>query len=121
MAVSKTTNFSLVRDINGYNGFGLDFAWYNKTAQITVGLAASYTVPSNFQNWIAIFGIEPGASVWVALNATAAVPVGATFADSTSELNPVGRFVQAGDVISCITPDATANVSISLYAIGNYS
>lgn len=116
-----STKFILTRDINGYNGFGLPFAEDNRTATLTVGVAASYTVPSNYENWIAIFGIEPGANVWVAIGATASVPAGNTFAASASQLNPVGRLVSAGDVISCITPDATANVSISLYAIGNNS
>lgn len=116
-----STRFILTRDINGYNGFGLPPATDRYTARLTVGAADDITVPSNFENWIAILGIEPGANVWTAVNTTAAVPAGATFAASASVLNPVGIYVSAGDTISCITPDATANVSISLYAIGSSS
>ena len=68
--------------------------------------------------YIAIFSYEPGSQVWVADNATAAIPVGASFASTTSELNPSARVVNAGDVVHFFTPDSGgANVSVILYAL----
>jgi hypothetical protein len=119
-----STKFILTRDINGYNGFGLLPCEDIKTVTLAAGVAASLVVPDNFDNWIAIFGIEPGVRVWVAITAagtSAAVPGGGTFGASSSELNPIGRQVKAGDTISCITADMTADVSVALYALGNNS
>ncbi|MFN3786719.1 MAG: hypothetical protein ACK4RS_07755, partial [Thiothrix sp.] len=60
--------------------------------------------------------------VWVALNATAAVPAGTTFAATTSELisdnHALCREVRSGDVLHFFTATATTNVSVVLYALG---
>lgn len=122
------TPFSLTRDINGYNGFGLAFSDTKYSATIaqstdttlTVGGASPDGMISSFSanRYLAIFNFEPGAQVWVANNATAAVPAGASFASTSSELNPSARVVQAGDVLHFITPDSGgANVSVVIYAL----
>ncbi len=59
--------------------------------------------------------------MWVALNATAAVPAGGTFASTTSELigyMPLCREVVAGDVLHFYSASATQDVSVVLYAVG---
>ena len=123
-----TTKFSMVRDINGYNGFGLQFSDTKYSALIAEATDTSLTVPTgttigsghstNTLRLLAIFSYEPGASVWVALNGTAAVPAGAAFASTTSELNPVARSVSAGDVLHFITPDSGgSNVGVTFYAL----
>ena len=66
--------------------------------------------------WLAEFSYSDGAVVWVANNATAAVPAGATLAASTSELNPRYKRVKAGDIISVISA-GTPSLSIALYSI----
>lgn len=114
-----TTLFSLIRDINGYNGFGLMFADNKYSVTLAATTVATLTIPSTYQNWIAIFSFEPGTNIWVANNATAAIPAGNTIAASTSDLNPVGRFVQGADVLSLITASTTADVGILLYALSN--
>src|SRR3990167_11031406 len=99
-----STPFIMTRDINGYNGFGLPFALDKYSATLATGADTTLTVPSagsfgrasagDSNYFIAIFSYEPGARVWVASNATAAVPVGATFAAVSSELNPAARMVK---------------------------
>lgn len=111
---AQSTYFSMTRDINGYNGFGLVPATDKQSMLLATSVAQSVTVPSNHQKWIAIFGIESGASVWVALNTTAVVPAGAASATS-SELNPTAWQVSAGDTISFITADASAQVGVKFY------
>jgi len=110
-----STPFSMARDINGYNGFGIDFCDDNKEMILAANVEQHFTVPSNYQDWLAIFSIQPGSAVWVANNHTAAVPSG-SIADTTSQLNPTARRVRAGDVISLITSDSTNDqVGVSLY------
>lgn len=113
----NTTLFNMIRDINGYNGFGLIFSNYKQSATLTALSAATLTIPADASQYVAIFSIAPGEAVWVAVNATAAVPVGATFASTTSELNPVARLVNKNDVLSFITEGATAAVGVTLYAL----
>jgi len=114
-----TTKFSMTRDINGYNGFGLEFSDTNYSATLTVGAAQSLVVPgiSTTTTYLAVFSYEPGTSIWVANNDTAAVPVAASFGATTSELNPAARKVKFGDTLSFITNDTTAEVGVSFYGL----
>jgi hypothetical protein len=122
-----TTPFLLVRDINGYNGFGLPFS--NKIFSATLAQNTDKTVvvpldgpqgatSATYTNrYIAIFEYEVGANVYVALNHTAADPAGSSFAATTSELNPAARQVSAGDTLHFLTPDTSANVTVVFYAL----
>jgi hypothetical protein len=107
--------FDMARDVNGYNGFGLNFSPDVYSTTLAVGVEQTLNVPTGgFKKWIAIFGIEPGAEAWVAINQTAALP-GAAFAVSAAEMNPVARVVQSGDVLHFICPNADTRVSVSFY------
>lgn len=111
------TFFNLVRDINGINTFGLEFSDLNYSMILTASTAQSVTVPSDYENWVAVFSYTPGSTVWVDDTTTAAIPSGAA-SFTTSQLNPAVRQVKAGDVISLITPDATNDqVGVSFYAL----
>lgn len=114
-----TTKFNMTRDINGYNGFGLDFSDVNYSATITAGVARSLVVPgiSTSTTYLAIFSFEPGSKVWVVNNSTAAVPAGATFASTDSVMNPTARKCKFGDTLSFVTDDASAEVGVSFYAL----
>lgn len=101
-----STKFSMTRDINGYNGFGIPFAEDAQSALMAVGVEQHITVPENYPYWIAIFSYTPGASIWVDGLDTAVAPTGA-FSATTSELNPAARFVKAGQTLSFITSDTT--------------
>ena len=111
------TSFNLTRDINGYNGFGQPFSIDNYNATITINSDTTLTTPSYASHYVAIFSYQQGASVWTAINATAAIPVGASFASTTSTLNPTARYVKAGDVIHCLTGDTSAQVGVTFYAL----
>ena len=122
------TLFSLTRDINGYNGFGLAFSDTKVSATVAASTDTTYTIGGDaamgaiaqpsVNKYLAIFSYEPGSQVWVANNAVAAVPVGASFASTASELNPSARVVNAGDVLHFFTPDAGgAVVSVVIYAL----
>lgn len=106
------------RDAQGLNAFAPKTAGNKWSATITTGSATSITVPSNYATWIAVFSFQPGTSVWVDLTgATATIPVGATFATTTSELNPAARTILAGGKISVITGNTSADVGVALYAV----
>lgn len=115
-----STRLNFGRDDQGYNAFAPATATDKWSATITNGAETHITVPSNSQNWIAAFSYQPGTNIWVDLTgATAIVPVGATLAATTSELNPGARHVQAGGKISIITDNTSADVGVALYAVSS--
>ncbi len=119
-----TTQYNIPSVSRGMNGFALPFSDTVYSVTLSAATEATVTVPSNgsmgsigMDRFVAVFSYETNIGVWVALNATAAVPAGATFAASTSELNPSAKHVKAGDVIHMITATAATDVSVAFYAI----
>lgn len=111
-----STLLSMTRDNNGYVVYSLIPPIDIKSALLIQNDEDSFTIPANFQNWVIIFSYDPGLRVFVAHNGTASVPA-ADFSDGNSVLLPSEWTVQAGDTISCITPDTTCLITVSLYAI----
>lgn len=106
------------RDVQGFNAYAPATSGNKWAATITDGDETHIIIPSNYAVWIAVFSYQPGTNVWVDLTgATAIIPVGATLAVTTSELNPASRTVYAGGLISMITDNASADVGVSLYAV----
>lgn len=102
--------------------FGLLFADLKYSASLAATTDTTLTIPGKAQRYKAVIKVENNGLVWVALNATAAVPAGGTFAATTSELindaKSLCREVKAGDVLHFFTATAGTDVSVVLYAVG---
>jgi hypothetical protein len=116
-----STKLCMTRDINGFNAFGLIPTYDVWATSLTANAEQHFTVPSNFEYWLAVFTVSPGANIWVDFTTTATVP-GSTIGKVTTVLNPSGRQVRAGSTISVITADSTAPfVCIELQVLNNYA
>ncbi len=129
MTVQNITQYNIDRQTCGVNGWGLPFCGQVYTVTLGAGSEQTVTVPSNlplgvpgslYNKFIVVITCEQAKKVYVAVNATAAVPAGGTFAASTSELLPVqsAKFVKAADVLHFVCA-AAADVSVAFYAIQN--
>lgn len=125
-----TTIYKLQKDVAGYNGFGLQFSDQKYSASLAITTDTTLTVPSNgaigaplnqVNRFLAVINVEANLLVWCALNATAAVPAGSTFASTTSDLIIGGEYyareVKAGDVLHFLAPTAGTDVSVLFYAL----
>lgn len=114
--MSVKLNFG--RDIQGYNAYAPAQSTDMYSATLAAGVSSTLTVPSNFQNWIAAFFYQAAGDMWVSVGHTASGPAGATFASTTSQLQPGALSVQAGQVIS-IKNNGTgsSDVGVALYAV----
>lgn len=101
--------------------FGLRFADLKYSASLAATTNTTLTIPSNAPSYKAVMKVKENGIVWVALNKTAAVPAGATFAVTDSELindaKSLCREVKAGDILNFYTATASTDVSVVLYAL----
>ncbi|TAL08497.1 MAG: hypothetical protein EPO02_12745 [Nitrospirae bacterium] len=119
-----STKLNFARDVQGYNAFAPPVSTNMFSATLAAGGNASITLPVNALSWIVAFSYQPGSDIWVRFNGTAAAPAGATFAATTSELNPGVRVVSAfkADGTTAATINilnngaASADVWVGLYA-----
>lgn len=110
-----TTQLLFTRDAGGYNTFIVTPSDSIQDTTLAANVAQTFTVPNDASKYAAIIVSNPGATIFVSLNDTAAVP-GAAVAASTSMLNPPGIRVKAGDTISVITSDISAYVAVYFYS-----
>jgi len=115
-----TTPLNFGRDVQGFNAFAPATSDIKYSATITNGNETHISVPQSATKWIVVFSYQPGTNVWVDLTgATAAIPVGATLAATTAELNPASRTINAlnnsgtASKVSMITDNATADVGVA--------
>lgn len=126
------TKYNQTRDINGYNGFGLPPSDLNYNATLAATTDTTLTIPNTmgmggngiYQKsvWLVLITVAPTTgAVWLAVNAVAAVPVGSTFATTSSVLlvpTVYNAFqVNGGDVLHFFSTPATNSVSVRLYSI----
>jgi hypothetical protein len=105
------------RDQQGAIAYAPDPSTVKYSATITDGNATSVTVPSSFAVWVVSFRYYPN-NVWVDVSgAAAAIPAGATLAATTAEMNPASLTLNAGTVISIVTAQTTADVSIVMWPV----
>lgn len=125
-----TTVYKLQKDIAGYNGFGLPPSDLKYSASLAVTTDTTLTVPSSgaigaplnqVNRWIAIVQVEANLSVWLAINNTAAVPAGSTFALTNSDLIIGSQYyaieVKAGDVMHFLAPTAGTDILVKFYTL----
>src|SRR3569833_2900249 len=114
--------FSMTRDINGYNGFGLQFPDYCFSANLKANVASTaLTVPGDETYWVAIFQIAPGSNVFVSVNGTAAVAGNSgNFSAVTSVYNPTALKVRNTDTITCITSVSFVFVLFSFFVFSSF-
>lgn len=125
-----TTQYKLQKDVAGYNGFGLQFSDLKFSASLAITTDTTLSVPlkgsmgaalDTVNKWLAVIQVEANLSVWFALNATAAVPAGASFAATTSDLiigsEYYGVEVKAGDVMHFLAPTAGTDILVKFYAL----
>jgi hypothetical protein len=98
--------------------FGLRFSDLSFSASLAATTDTTLTIPGSAPRFKALIKVD--GEVWVAVNQTAAVPAGATFASTTSELvnayYHLCRDVKQGDVLHFYTATASTNVSVVLYS-----
>jgi hypothetical protein len=107
-----STKLAFGRDVAGYNSFSAPISLDKYSATLTSGGNATLTLPTNVPYWIISFSYQPGSDMWVAYQGnTAAVPAGATFASTNSELLPGSRILPSTYVNSSgVTVANTINV-----------
>lgn len=129
-----TIPFRTFQETKGSNDFGQQYSdqIYNATLAAAtnttlsvpgggiMGGVTSYGGSSNNNKMLAV--IRTSGNVWVAVNKTADVPAGASFAQDTSELvtNTLDKayLVNVGDVLNFFSPTATTpSVSVAFYAM----
>lgn len=112
------TQLNFGRDVQGFNAFAPYLSKNMYSATVESATAEGTIVPSSNKKWIAVFSYQVGSDFWVSINNTAAAPVGATFAVTTSFLLPAQLQVNAGDTISIYNNTLTnQGVGIALYAV----
>lgn len=127
------TQYKIQKDVAGYNGYGLQFSNTHYSAILAITTDTTLTVPlvgsmgaaldtvNKFIAIVTIYNATGEGIVWCANNATAAVPAGASFAATTSDMivqnRDYAREVKAGDVLHFISPAANTNVSVIFYAL----
>lgn len=123
-----TTQYNPNKSIQGINGFGLPFCSVIYSATLAANTDTTVTVPgaspmgaiaANVKNKYVAVITSAAAATYMAVNATAAKPVGGTFASVTSGMLPTGqpyaRYVNAGDVLHFIS-NAGSDVTVEFYA-----
>lgn len=115
--MGQTNPLQFARDMQGMNAYAPYPSQVKYCATITNGVDTSVTVPSTYALWVVSFRYYPN-DVWVDVTGTtAAVPGSGTLTSCTAELNPAALTLTAGTVISIITAQTTADVSIVMWPV----
>lgn len=100
------------------NDYGSTFTNLEFSASIAASTDTTITIPGNAGRYKANITVEN--NTWIAKNAVAAIPAGATFAATTSKLiiggTTICREVKAGDILHFFSPTAGTDIGIELYS-----
>jgi hypothetical protein len=101
--------------------FGLPESNKKYSATLPASTDTTLTIPGDAPSYMAVIKAEGAAQVYMANGVAAAVPAGATFAATASEMIPYGgvlcREVKAEDVLHFITAGTNIDVSVCLYSL----
>jgi len=111
-----TTKLNIIKDINGTVAYLLPQSNALFTAALTANVAQSVTAPTDAIAYGMVVGVSNGIDIYISVNGTATIPTG-VFAPSNTAQNIAQRYVNAGDVISFLTPSSGATISVEFYAI----
>lgn len=129
-----TTQFRTFQETKGINDFGQQYSDQIYNATLAAATNTTLTVPGGgIMGGVTSYGgstnknkvmavVRTTGNVWIAVNKTADVPAGGTFAQDTSELvtNTEGKayLVNVDDVLNFFAPTATTpSVSVAFYAM----
>lgn len=129
-----TIQFRRFDEVKGINDFGQQYSDQIYNATLVAATNTTLTVPGGgIMGGMTSYGgtenknkvyavIRTTGNVWVAVNETADVPAGGTFAKDTSELvtNVLDKcyLVSVGDVLNFFSPTATTpSVSVAFYPL----
>jgi hypothetical protein len=108
------------KDSQGANTFAGTPPDLIQDVYLSNGNASSITVPSDADWYTVSFIYQPGTTCFVdATGATAVAPSSGTFASTTSRLLPSSYLVRAGTVLSVVTVNDNAYVSIGMWQGGH--
>jgi hypothetical protein len=124
------TVYSIQQFIQPENSPGLLFCDTKYSVTLGANTATALTVPGSggiglnasttYNKFVALFRysqpISTETDVFVSNGGTAAVPAGSSFASTTSDQNPAGYIVKAGDVLSFITAATGVSVTVCFYS-----
>lgn len=112
-----TQNLIFGRDVQGMNAYAPQPSTLKFSASIVANVATSFIVPSTYKVWVASFRYAPN-DVYVDVSGSdAATPLGSTFAETTSELNPASLTLLSGTKVSVISSQTTTDVSVVLWPV----
>ncbi len=119
-----STKLNFAKDVQGYNSYAPSPSTNMFSATLASAGNATITLPTSQSSWIVVFSFQPGSDIWVSYNASATAPAGATFAATSSELNPGARILPSvqknGTTATTINllnnGTASADIWVALYA-----
>lgn len=113
-----TTKLNFGRDIQGYNAFAPPPSTNMYSATLASGGSSSIILPTNVASWIVAFSYQPGSDIWVSYStsgaSSASGPAGASFATTTSELNPGARILPSTTIAASSGIDTASATVIYL-------
>ena len=114
--MSLTTKLTIIKDINGVPSYTLQQSSVIYSGLLVANAAQSVTAPTDASRYMVRIGVSNGADIYVSVNGTATVPIGAV-APSTTEMNIAQTYVAAGGTVSVITTEDSVKFSMGFYAI----
>lgn len=103
--------FQITKDTNGVASYGINFAEVGSIINLSASTNTTLAVPAGAN--VALFQIQPGATVLISPTSAPGAPSG-SFSASTSDINPALRCVNGVSTLYFYAVDA-AIIKVSFY------